>query len=147
METFWNKVRKTDNCWLWTACKTPGGYGRYLKTYAHRFAYESAFGPIPSRMTIDHLCKVRLCCNPAHMEVVTRAENALRGGGIDRAAAKRKALTHCKRGHELAGDNLQIRSDGHRKCVECYRMHYRRHNAIRDTRKAIGVHRADREAA
>ncbi|MFK5284023.1 HNH endonuclease signature motif containing protein, partial [Lacticaseibacillus paracasei] len=48
---------------------------------AHRFMYERLVGPIPAGMQLDHLCRVRPCCNPAHLEPVTQRENIARGRG------------------------------------------------------------------
>lgn len=78
---FWAKVEKTSTCWLWTAGRTTGGYGQCYspaKGYAHRTAYELLVGAIPYGMTLDHLCRVRHCVNPAHLEPVTSAENTRR---------------------------------------------------------------------
>lgn len=83
---FWSKVNKTETCWLWTAAIVQStGYGRigtggrHHMNSAHRVAYEMMVGPIPKGLQIDHLCRVRHCVNPAHMEVVTSAENTRRG--------------------------------------------------------------------
>lgn len=38
------------------------------------------------------------------------------------AASARKARTHCKRGHLLAGDNLRINTGGGRVCKACSRL-------------------------
>ena len=74
-ERFWAKVDKTDDCWLWTANRTNAGYGHFWldrrMVLAHRFAYELLIGPIPDGLTLDHLCRVRACVNPAHLEAVT----------------------------------------------------------------------------
>jgi hypothetical protein len=99
---FWKRVdiQGENECWNWTGCATKkvnrseglgysstGGYGmlRYapepktVKTvYAHRVAYELTLGGVPQGMTIDHLCRNKLCCNPQHMEIVTRSENSRR---------------------------------------------------------------------
>lgn len=53
--------------------------GRTL--YAHRAIYEQEVGPIPDGFTIDHLCRVRACMNPAHLEPTSMAINLQRGRG------------------------------------------------------------------
>lgn len=67
---FWAKVDKDDtDCWLWTGCLNSCGYGCWAvngkSQLTHRLAYEALVGPIPEGLTIDHLCRVRACCNPA----------------------------------------------------------------------------------
>jgi hypothetical protein len=121
-ERFWEKVNKRgpDECWPWTAAVGKHGYGvlgvgPHKTTTAPRFAYELLVGPIPKGLTIDHLCRNRLCVNPNHLEVVTRGENVLRGESVPAQNARK---THCKRGHLLAGDNLIITSQG-RRCRAC----------------------------
>lgn len=80
-DRFWAKVNKTETCWLWTASINAGtGYGQFARSHgegidAHRFSYELASGPIPEKHDIHHLCHVRHCVNPAHLEAVTRSEN------------------------------------------------------------------------
>jgi hypothetical protein len=95
-QRFWRNVHKPDNpdaCWTWTGYGTQG-YGQHFtngtKTYAHRYAYELTHGPIPDGLVLDHLCRNRLCVNPAHMQVVTLAENARR------ARSKRWRRSHPK---------------------------------------------------
>lgn len=86
-ERFWNKVTfAPTGCWLWTgAANGSGGYGvvrvagRDLG--AHRVFYDALVGPAPCWQHIDHLCGVRRCVNPAHLEPVTAAENVRRGQG------------------------------------------------------------------
>lgn len=81
-ERFWEKVKKTDGCWIWTASIYGKGYGKYTvrgKHYAaHRYAYELIKGKIPDGMQLDHLCRNKLCVNPDHLEPVTNAENQRR---------------------------------------------------------------------
>lgn len=70
-----------SGCWLWSGSRTHPvwGYGTVSvdghMVVAHRAVYEVVVGPIPTGMDIDHLCRVRLCVNPAHLEPVTRLEN------------------------------------------------------------------------
>lgn len=90
---FWSKVDKDGPlpkwapclgpCWLWTPpVDRSTGYGRInidrSNIGAHRFAYELLVGPIPEGLQIDHLCRVRACVNPAHLEPVTVSENVRR---------------------------------------------------------------------
>lgn len=124
-DRFWSKVDRSGACWLWTGLKLPHGYGRFgiggradhRDVLAHRFAYELLVGPIPGGLQIDHLCRVRACVNPAHMEPVTGAENTRRGGNA--------AKTHCKRGHEFSTANTYTRHDGRRQCRACHREEMR----------------------
>lgn len=78
---------------------------------AHRFVYEQIRGPIPDGMDIDHLCRVRNCVNPDHMEPVTRRENTLRG-------LKGRLVTHCPAGHAYSPDNLLTKT--RRDCKRCH---------------------------
>ena len=131
-ERFYAKVEKTAGCWLWTAYRNTDGYGvlgvagRLVR--AHRFAYELLVGSIPRGLQIDHLCRVRHCVNPAHLEVVTQRENTLRGEG---ACARNAAKTHCPKGHPLVAGNLflfELRR-GHRECLICRRERHRAYYA------------------
>src|SRR3990167_8297165 len=105
---FWPKVKKTATCWIWTAGRTSRGYGSLQGRLAHRAAYEFLVGPIPAGMTVDHLCRVRHCINPAHMEIVERGENVLRGHGI---TAMNKRKTRCLHGHLFTPTNTYHRPD------------------------------------
>lgn len=129
-DRFWAKVEKTETCWLWTAAKA-NGYGKFFQKNpprligAHVFAYELAYGPLPKiagvRLTLDHLCRVRHCVNPRHLEPVTNRENILRGEGF---AAKYAIATHCRKGHEFtpANTGYRTRAEGGRVCLECRRL-------------------------
>lgn len=70
-------------CWMWQNYLNAGGYGvgwRAGKLWLmHRYYYTRKYGPVTEGMELDHLCRVRACCNPDHVEPVTRAENVRRG--------------------------------------------------------------------
>lgn len=111
-----------SGCWVWTGKLNHKDYG-YLSvngktTVAHRFTYTFFIGPIPARLQLDHLCRVRSCVNPHHLEPVTCRENVLRGQGV---AAIHHQKTHCLRGHPLSGDNLVIIRGRYRNCKVCLR--------------------------
>jgi len=105
----WSKVSITSpsRCWLWTAAIRQDGYCRFWlngeRIPAHRVTYELLIGPIPQGLTIDHLCRVRRCVNPWHMEPVTIGVNVKRGNSVSGINIRK---THCKRGHKLSGDNV-----------------------------------------
>lgn len=96
----------TNECWLWAGTINHLGYGHVARDgkteMAHRIVYEHEVGLIPDGLTLDHLCKVRHCVNPRHMEVVTLKENILRGTSPSATNAKK---THCVNGHEFNEEN------------------------------------------
>jgi hypothetical protein len=129
-ERFWEKVVQTDTCWLWTGSLS-NGYGNIRPRNgepmmrAHRFAYELLVGPIPEGLHLDHLCRVRHCVNPDHLEPVTQRVNTLRGFG---ACAQHARKTHCEHGHEFTEENTRI-SDGERVCRTCANRRNREYQA------------------
>ena len=86
-------------CLLWTGPCNHKGYGKIVQTVGgqhlylkpHRLMYEWFVGPIPDGLQIDHLCRVRHCAAPAHLEAVTCKENIRRGLAGAHWAAKRAA--------------------------------------------------------
>ena len=124
-ESFWDRVEKTDNCWIWLGAKNPSGYGiitiKRKNVYAHRYSYELYSGKkISKGLVIDHLCRHHSCVNPRHLEVVTVRENVWRGV-VDR----RRNM--CVKGlHPMTGKNVYINpTTGKARCRAC-RDEYRR---------------------
>lgn len=109
-----------SGCWIWVGCCHKSGYGKTcINTklmYAHRAVYSMLVAPIPEGLTLDHLCRVRCCVNPSHLEAVTIKVNVLRGESPS-SVNSRKA--HCSKGHGLGGANLIINSRGNRVCRIC----------------------------
>lgn len=134
-----------SGCWIARLAKCRKGYAMFSafgkKHKAHRYSYRIFKGEIPHALTIDHLCSVRDCVNPDHLEAVTLEENIRRGGSIAaldrhrqsqsmeqrkefmrevqrRGAEMRRSATHCKKGHPYEPDNVIISAKG-RACKIC----------------------------
>ncbi len=121
-----SRLRKDyeTGCWLWTGSRNGTGYGQIwldgTMVGTHRFSYEIHIGPIPENMTLDHLCRVRHCFNPRHLEVATHRTNILRGTG---ATARNARKTRCKNGHLFDESNTYWRAGRtKRRCRECHRL-------------------------
>jgi hypothetical protein len=116
-----------SGCWLWIGSVSGHGYGRFhsgkVSFAAHRFSYEVSRGHIPEQLELDHLCRVRMCVNPSHLEPVPHRENVLRGHGFAAIHAKKNA---CVSGHPLDG-----RYAGRRRCRTCDRMRHARARAVK----------------
>lgn len=88
-ERFWQKVRKTENCWEWLGAVEATGYGRfYTKNrfwLAHRYSYEKFRGSIPEGHVIDHKCNNRKCVNPDHLETATYSQNSDNFRGVKKS--------------------------------------------------------------
>jgi hypothetical protein len=69
-------------CHIWSGSVHKTGYGQIKwkgkSTVAHRVIYELVNGEIPAGLVIDHLCSVKLCVNPEHLEAVTSSKNTQR---------------------------------------------------------------------
>ena len=118
---FWVKVKKTNNCWLWTANRRDG-YGQFYFNgkleSAHRLSYELFKGDIPTGLQLDHLCRNRACINPDHLEAVTHKVNCQRG------LIGQTTKTHCVRDHKFTEESVYHRKDGSRQCKECSDIHH-----------------------
>lgn len=139
---FWAKVRRSDSdqCWLWQGTINNTGYGLlwvdYKRYGAHVISWELHHGKqIPDGFEIDHLCRVRACVNPYHLELVTSRENTLRGSA---PAAVNARKSHCPKGHEYdrtypirGGRGIQ------RYCTACRREYSRAYQAKRRALKVF----------
>lgn len=106
---FWSRVDRGSECWLWTGAPNGSGYGTFRQEPVHRWAYKEFVGPIPEGFVIDHLCGVRMCVRPTHLEAVTPQVNVQRS---DRHPKDGK----CQRGHD---DWWVAPGDGRRRCRSC----------------------------
>lgn len=114
---FESKFDKKDGCWIWEGGRWNNGYPRFklLGKWipAHRVSYEIYVSEISEGLQLDHLCRVKHCVNPAHLEPVTQQVN------MQRAYAVR---TTCPQGHR----HDALNSKGHRICRQCAVEHNRR---------------------
>src|SRR5688500_6772566 len=94
LDRFFDKVDGGD-CWLWTGA-LDRGYGKFFpagKTVrAHRWLFEQLVGPVPDGMDLDHLCRVRACVNPDHLQPVSRRVNLNRGAGTSHRRSRSQQL-------------------------------------------------------
>ena len=109
------RAKQENGCWLWPS-KLKNGYGfisarHVAKTrLVHRIAYIVFVGPIKAGYEIDHLCRVRNCINPKHLEAVSRKINRDR---------QTNAMVACRNGHPYTEESTYWRSDGGRNCRVC----------------------------
>jgi hypothetical protein len=105
-------------CWLWSGLQNRKGYGvikdKDKTVYVHRFTFERAKGKIPDGLEIDHLCRVRACCNPDHLEAVTHLENVRRGFSPPTFNSQKEV---CHLGH----NDWYLNPSGGRQCRVCRR--------------------------
>lgn len=113
----------TQGCWIWTGSTLKSGYGLFTdenrKTVtAHRWAFRHFKGEIPTGAVIDHICRVKSCVNPRHLQATTQSHNIKRS----LFAKRRSAATHCKNGHEYTAENTKYMPNRRgRVCRACLR--------------------------
>ena len=116
-------ARADGSCWIWMGARTAAGYGALSRgrrgagtVYAHVVSHQIHKGPVPAGHQVDHVCRVRACVNPAHLEAVSQVEN------LHRQAAAAALRTHCARGHRFES----LPAGRRRYCKACSRDRYRR---------------------
>lgn len=125
-------------CLIWTGTLSPGGYGKIKDTEngstraVHRLMYELVVGPI--KQQLDHLCRVRRCASPAHLEDVSAKVNTRRGDNYE------STVTHCPQDHAYSEDNVRIGGKGERQCRACDRIRARVKRGV-PLAKVVGKHR------
>ncbi len=128
---FWKNIQVDEitGCWLWQHKLRSDGYARFKvnqkSVYVHCWAYEIFINQIPQGLELDHLCSVRHCCNPLHLEPVTHKENCSRG-----RVNQFKGKTHCIKGHLFDAKNTRITKRGHRICRMCQKEWQQRNNGF-----------------
>jgi hypothetical protein len=149
MARVWRRlvIDATTGCLIWTGATDGSGYGQIKldgrAPKVHRIVWVWANGrSVPDGLTLDHLCRVHACANPAHLEPVTHRTNTLRGQGL---AADNARRTHCPRGHELTAGNLRPSrlARGCRACLACDRERVaERHRLMFAAALSLGLTRA-----
>lgn len=126
-----------SGCWIWIGSLTGYGYGETwwnnTKHFVHVLMHKLFVGEVPKGFEVDHLCKVRCCCNPEHLEAVTHAENVKRSSSWHHVVNYHKAQTHCQRGHAWTEENTYVEPNGKRRCLECKRQRMRNWRARNGT--------------
>lgn len=141
-----SKVDATGDCHLWIAGIGSQGYGKVWfdgrNELAHRVAYVAHHGAdIPGGNEIDHLCRVRHCVNPEHLEAVTQHINMLRGESKQAINARKD---ECDNSHRFDALNTGVQGPGWRRCIACERQRSReRADAIRAICLQLGIRWTD----
>jgi hypothetical protein len=126
LERLMERIRVDGNgCWIYVAGKNSNGYGVIYESghngkqrLTHRVTYVRLIGPIPSGLSLDHLCRVRSCCNPAHLEPVPHQVNVNRGNSPSMVSRRTGA---CVNGHSRNDENTYIDKLGKAHCRRCDR--------------------------
>lgn len=130
IEVFFSHILSLDGCWQWGGYVQNAGYASFSTSretiLAHRWSYRYFVGKIKAKMTLDHLCRNKLCVNPDHLEQITRTQNIQRAGLAGVALHESKKL-YCSKGHSYQEHGVRYKN-GHtaygtpkyaRRCTVC----------------------------
>lgn len=133
MDTLVDRSGGKDACWLWTGgsfnphgCRSdyrlpklvaydPLDSEKPRSTTAYRVMYMLFKGPIPKGMTVDHICFNPMCCNPAHLQLLTNSENSARKNPERLKRQYGHPRTHCRK----CQSELTVTQTGFRYCRQC----------------------------
>lgn len=130
-------VDQASGCWLWTGRKMSEGYGMITVSgrsqLAHRISFELYRGPIAAGLVIDHLCSVRACVNPNHLDATTQRINNLRSFNVSGCNARKR---RCDSGHVLPQKYV---ANQRRRCAPCHNARNKEYrDRLKVTRSASG---------
>ena len=156
-EKLWARVpsrpEDAEACWEFLGYRLPKGYGRLsvgnrAGVYAHRAAWVVSGFTLGEFDELDHLCKNTSCVRPTHLQVVPRGWNG-RQGNVTQHLRQR---THCKKGHELTGENVYLSESAWRParmcrtCLSESKTEYAKKNADRLKAKRSEYYNKNRES-
>ena len=116
-----DKIRvMEDPCWVWTGTLN-NGYPRMNIDGAMMLMHRHVMGA-PAGSHVHHLCGVRSCVNPEHLEVMTADQHN------ELHANVRAETSHCRNGHKYTEESSYIRPDGARRCRTCKAISNKKRN-------------------
>ena len=117
---FWQKVEKSNDCWIWFGSTAGGGYGQFSilgkKILAHRYRFMKDNGYLPE--VVMHTCDNPPCVNPEHLVPGTYQDNAK--DMVEKHRHRGQKKIYCKRGHMLSDSNVYLEKGYIRKCKTCH---------------------------
>lgn len=131
-------------CWAWTGGRTAAGYGQIAwngqRLGVHRIMYEQFTGALLSQHEIHHTCENPACCNPDHLQQLTKVEH------VSVTPHWVSQRPHCKNGHEYTEENTRYDKTptGYaRRCLTCQSEKSARRRKTTPGNSSLDWHRAD----